>query len=89
MIETISLITNHHKIYDKYPKFEKLARELAEESYIKAINRNRELQSLKGKERVSKFLKENNGLLKRVNKQQIASYLGINRNDFSKYLSIV
>lgn len=75
------------EIYKDFPEFEKVARVLAEESYINAINRIHELQSLSGKERVEKFMKENKELLNIVNKQHIASYLGINRNDFSKYLS--
>lgn len=76
-----------YSIYRDFPEFEKIARELAEESYINALNRIHDLQSLSGKERVEKFIKENRNLLNIVNKQHIASYLGINRNDFSKYLS--
>lgn len=76
-------------IYKTNSDFEKIGRVLAEESYISAINRIHELQSLTGKERVEKFVIHNKELLNKVNKQDIASYLGINRNDYSKYLSEV
>lgn len=74
-------------LYEKYPQIGQGAREMAEAGYINALNRIHELQSLSGKERVKKLLKENKELLNLVSRQRIASYLGLNRNDFSKYLS--
>lgn len=74
-------------LYEKFPQLECFGRKLAEESYIKAVERIHDLQSLKGKDRVRKFVETNKELLSKVNRQEIASYLGINRNDFSKYLS--
>lgn len=76
-----------NQLYIKFPKLERMSRKLAEESYINALKRIHDLQSLNGRERVRKFLKTNKELINLVTRQHIASYLGINRNDYSKYLS--
>ena len=72
---------------DSDRQFERTVRILAEESYIQAINRIHALQSLNAKQRIEQFLKENNGLAAKLQRQHIASYLGIHRNIFSRILS--
>lgn len=74
-------------LLDNNRNFERTVRVLAEESYIQALNRIHALQSLNAKQRIQQFLKENNGLAAKLQKQHIASYLGIHRNIFSKILS--
>jgi CRP-like cAMP-binding protein len=68
-------------------QFERTVRILAEESYIQAISRIHALQSLSAKQRIEQFLAENNGLAAKLQRQHIASYLGIHRNIFTKILS--
>lgn len=74
-------------LLDSDRKFERTVRILAEESYIQAINRIHALQSLNAKQRIEQFLKENNGLAAKLQRQHIASYLGIHRNIFSRILN--
>ncbi|MBN1820233.1 MAG: Crp/Fnr family transcriptional regulator [Prolixibacteraceae bacterium] len=72
---------------DRNHQFERTVRILAEESYIQAISRIHALQSLNAKQRIEQFLKENSALAAKLQRQHIASYLGIHRNIFSRILS--
>ena len=75
------------KLLDQNHQFERTVRILAEESYIQAINRIHALQSLNAKQRIEQFFKKNNGLAAKLQRQHIASYLGIHRNIFSRILN--
>jgi len=70
----------------KFPSLQKIVLELAEKSYIKAMKRIRELQSLTAKERIFNYYSKYPELFNIVNKKDLASYLNINRNDFTKFL---
>lgn len=74
-------------LLDSNRQFERTVRILAEESYIQAISRIHALQSLSAKQRIEQFLAEDNGLAAKLQRQHIASYLGIHRNIFTKILS--
>ncbi len=74
-------------LLDNNRQFERTVRILAEESYIQALNRIHALQSLNAKQRIQQFLKENNGFAAKLQRQHIASYLGIHRNIFTKILN--
>lgn len=88
--ELISIEKNEFKkLLDENHQFERTVRILAEESYIQAINRIHALQSLNARQRIEQFLKENNGLAAKLQRQHIASYLGIHRNIFSRILNSI
>lgn len=70
----------------QYPQLEHMVRVLAEESYVQALKRVYAFQSLSASQRVKKFVTENNDLVSRVQRQHIASYLGIHRNIFTRVL---
>ena len=74
------------KILIKYSELEKLAKSISEISYINAVERIKEFQSCSARERVKSYYEKYSELFFRLNKQQMASFLGVNRNDFSKIL---
>ncbi len=74
-------------LLDNNKSFERTVRILAEESYVQAINRIHALQSLNAKQRIQQFLKENSNLASKLQRQHIASYLGIHRNILTKILN--
>lgn len=88
---TIACISfdNLNTLYDKIPSLNKIGRFLAEESYVKALQRIHDLQALDSKQRVIKFYRTNKALYNLVQKQHISSYLRVNRNDLSKIISII
>jgi CRP-like cAMP-binding protein len=75
------------ELLDNNRQFERTVRVLAEESYIQALSRIHALQSLNAKQRIQQFLKDNKGLAAKLQRQHIASYLGIHRNIFTKILN--
>ena len=74
------------ELLDTNHRFERTVRILAEESYIQAISRVHALQSLTAKQRIQQFLKDNNALAAKLQRQHIASYLGVHRNILAKIL---
>lgn len=68
------------------PQLEHMVRILAEESYIQVLRRVYSFQSLTAYQRVKRFISENSDLVSRVQRQHIASYLGIHRNIFTRIL---
>lgn len=73
-------------LLDTNHKFERTVRILAEESYIQAIDRIHSFQSLNAEQRIRKFFDEYPDLAKRLQRQHIASYLGIHRNILTRVL---
>ena len=73
------------KLYKAVPKMNYIGREIAEHAYIKAMHRIYDLQVLKAEDRVEKFFKSHPSFYNRVGKQEIASYLRMNRNLITKY----
>ncbi len=73
-------------LLDNHPKFERTVRILAEESYIQAMERIHSFQSLNAEQRIRKFLKEYPVLAQKLQRQHIASYLGIHRNILTRIL---
>lgn len=73
-------------LLNNHPKFERTVRILAEESYIQAMERVHSFQSLKAEQRILKFLKEYPELAQKLQRQHIASYLGIHRNILTRIL---
>ena len=73
-------------LLDHHPKFERTVRILAEESYIQALDRVHSFQSLNAEQRIRKFFDEYPELGKKLQRQHIASYLGIHRNILTRFL---
>lgn len=73
-------------LLDHNRKFERTVRILAEESYVQAMERIHSFQSLKAEQRIRKFFDEHPELGKKLQRQHIASYLGIHRNILTRFL---
>ena len=73
-------------LLDNNRRFERTVRILAEESYIQAMARIHSFQSLNAEHRIRKFFAENPELGKKLQRQHIASYLGIHRNILTRFL---
>ncbi len=71
-------------LYDKYPKFESLARIMAEYKFAIKEKREIELVTLEATERYSIFKKEHPNLENQINQYHIASYLGITATQLSR-----
>ena len=89
--EDSSLIYIHKNefdtLVDKNPQLEHMVRVMAEESYVQTLKRVYSFQSLSAFQRVKKFFSEHSELATRVQRQHIASYLGIHRNIFARVLN--
>ncbi len=75
------------KMLESNNDLQALVLRMAEESYINALKRVHMLQSLTASQRVKRFVKEHGDLVSRVQRQHIASYLGIHRNIFTRILN--
>jgi len=73
-------------LLDTNHKFERTVRILAEESYIQAMDRIHSFQSLNAEQRIRKFFEEYPDLAQKLQRQHIASYLGIHRNILTRIL---
>lgn len=73
-------------LLDTDTMFERTVRVLAEESYIQAMDRIHSFQSLNAEQRIRKFFNENPELGAKLQRQHIASYLGIHRNILTRFL---
>jgi CRP-like cAMP-binding protein len=73
-------------LLDNNRQFERTVRVLAEESYIQSMARVHSFQSLNAEKRIRKFFTENPELGKKLQRQHIASYLGIHRNILTRFL---
>jgi CRP/FNR family transcriptional regulator, anaerobic regulatory protein len=74
-------------LYKTNPEINYVGRQIAEQSYIQALQRIHDLQTMDGRQRVQDLFKKNPDLFNRVQKQQMASYLGMNRNALTKFLN--
>jgi len=73
-------------LLDHNSKFERTVRILAEESYVQALERIHSFQSLNAEQRIRKFFEEYPELGQKLQRQHIASYLGIHRNILTRFL---
>lgn len=72
------------QLYQRNPQVNYLGRKMAEDSYIKALQRIHNLQALSNFERVKEFKGHHLDLYNRVKSSQLASYLGMSRNRFTQ-----
>jgi len=86
--ELIYIDRNEYEdLLNQNPELHRLARIMAEESYVQALRRVHSLQSLTASQRVKMFVKEHSEIVSRVQRQHVASYLGIHRNIFTRILN--
>jgi len=77
----------YEELLEQNPELHRLVRIMAEESYVQALRRVHSLQSLTASQRVKTFVKEHSEIVSRVQRQHVASYLGIHRNIFTRILN--
>ena len=77
---------NYNSFIQKFPFINRMIKEFAEQSYLKALNRIREFQLLDAKERVEKFNKTHNEIINKLMIKDKSSYLGITRNIYTNSL---
>ena len=75
---------NHQELYQKIPKLERFFRILAENSLVAHQERLMDNLSLSAEERFEKFCVKYPTLIQRVPQKQIASYIGVTPEFFSK-----
>lgn len=75
------------KLVEQNPQLEHMVRVMAEESYVQTLKRVYSFQSQTAIQRVRRFVTEHSDLITKVQRQHIASYLGIHRNIFTRILS--
>lgn len=73
-------------LYNQVPEMNKIGRQLAEESYILALQRIHQLQTMDGKGRLEDFQQSYPELANRIKIQHLCSYLGMNRNALSRLM---
>ena len=78
---------NQEILYTEIPKLERFFRILTENSLIANQERLMDNLSLSAEERFEKFCKKHNDLIQKVPQKQIASYLGVTPEFFSKMKS--
>lgn len=70
-------ITNHNRLYERIPKFEKFGRMMFQNSYILLQNRMTQNLFETAEENYRHFSQKYPGLELRISQKEIASYLGI------------
>lgn len=74
-----------YNLYNQIPEMNKIGRQLAEQSYILALQRIHQLQGMNVEERLEDFYQCHPELANRIKVQHICSYIGTNRNALSKF----
>ena len=72
------------RLYDQYPKVERLARILAEQFFVRKEKREIELVTLEAKDRYVIFQREHPQLERLIPQYHIASYLGVSPTQLSR-----
>ena len=78
---------NHQKLYQEIPKLERFFRILAENSLVSHQERLMDNLSLTAEERFEKFCSKYPTLIQKVPQKQIASFIGVTPEFFSKMKS--
>lgn len=85
--ETTYVVFDKKDIYDtyqRYPRFEKLGRLMAERAYLSAADRLKQHQTDDLKTRYLKLIQKDPELFQRVPQRHIASYLGVKPQSLSR-----
>ncbi|ASZ11007.1 Crp/Fnr family transcriptional regulator [Chitinophaga pendula] len=75
-------------LYDKYPNWGKLGRQVAENMYVEMEQRIVAFQKYSAKERYEQLLQKDNRYIRHIPLQHLASFLGISRETLSRIRSI-
>ncbi len=73
-----------YQLYEKYPKFEKIGRLMAEQAYLSAADRLKQHQTDDLKTRYQKLIAKSPNLFQSVPQHYIASYLGVKPQSLSR-----
>lgn len=73
-----------YELYDKYPKFLKIGKQMAEGAYLSAADRLKQHQTDDLKTRYLKLVSKNPALFQTVPQHYIASYLGVKPQSLSR-----
>ncbi len=76
--------TDIYRLYDKYPRFEKLGRLMAEKAYLSAASRLKQHQTDDLKTRYLTLLTKNPKLIQSVPQHYVATYLGVKPQSLSR-----
>ena len=82
------VVINKEDLYNLYKdvlEMNRIGRQLAEQSYILALQRIHQLQAMNVEERLEDFYRCHPELVNRVKVQHLCSYIGTNRNALSKF----
>lgn len=87
-VEDSKLLVLKHRDLDRlvksYPQLQELVTNFSDQSYLKALDRIRDFQLLKARERVEKFIYKYGETAARIKIRDKASYLGMSRNVFTE-----
>lgn len=73
-----------YQLYERFPRFEKLGRAMAENAYLSAAERLKQYQTDSLKVRYSKLISKNPSFVQAVPQHYIASYLGVKPQSLSR-----
>ncbi len=73
---------NH--LYNVVPEMNKIGRQLAEQSYILALQRIHQLQAMNAEERFTQFYRDHPEIANKIQVRHLCSYIGVNRNTLSR-----
>ncbi len=76
--------TGFQKLMETVPQFDKVYRQILEQSYANSVYRINTFVSLSSLERIKWLMKNRPALMTRMSSKLIASYLGINKDVFSR-----
>lgn len=76
--------TNFQKLMETIPQFDKVYRQILELSYANSVYRINSFVSLSALDRIKWLMQHRPGLMTRLSSKLIASYLGINKDVFSR-----
>jgi CRP-like cAMP-binding protein len=72
------------RLYDRFPRFERLGRRMAEQAYLSAANRLKEFQTDDLETRYINLINRDPELFQRVPQHHIATYLGVKPQSLSR-----
>lgn len=76
--------TEMKKLYAKYPELESIAKRFVEQYYINSMNQVIDIKSLSAESRYKNFLRQFDGLVRRIPQKHIANYLSITQETLSR-----
>lgn len=78
-----------YALYDEIPEMNKIGRQIAEQSYIPALQRIHQLQTMTTEQRFKQFRIEHSEIISKLKVNHICSYMGVHRNSWARYSKIL